>query len=217
MKIKISLIGTFFRQALPVTLTALPVICLFVVFYRNILDWRNPWISLFILIHSILITARLGSSRSAPFAYIYTRGYCRDELWANKMLSTVLSVLAVWLPAALIVWLPIRSVVQDKMFVSPYFPLMMVREATVPWFWLFGYMILLPMFHYVWIRRGQPTRGGNGSVLLAIALVIAAATLMLFRWHPAWFQTLVWIVSAVMVSTALAGGFLLHRSLEVQT
>ena len=216
MKIKISLIGTFFRQTLPVTLIALPVICLFVVFYRDILDCQNSWISLFILVHSILITASLGRSRSAPFAYIYTRGYSRDELWANKMLSTVLSVLAVWLPAALIVWLPIRSAVQDKMFVSPYFPLMMIREATVPWFWLFGYMILLPMFHYVWIRHGQPTRGGNGSVLLAIALVIAVATLMLFRWHPSWFQTFIWIVSAVMVSTALAGGFLLHRSLEIQ-
>lgn len=216
MKIKISLIGIFFRQTFPATLIALPVICLFVLFYRDILSWQNPWISLFILIHSILITATLGRFRSAPFAYIYTRGYSRDRLWTHKMLSTVLSVLVVWLPAALIVWLPARSVVQDKMFLSPYFPLMMTREASVPWFWLFGYAILLPMFHYVWIRRGQPTRGGNGAVLLAIAVVIAATTLMTFRWHPEWFTTLIWIVSAVMVSTALAGGFLLHRSLEIQ-
>ena len=216
MKIKTSLIGTLFRQTLPATLIALPVISLFVLFYRDILDWQNPWISLFVLMHSILITASLGRSRSASFAYIYTCGYSRDQLWAHKMLSTVLSVLVVWLPAALIIWLPIRSFVQDKIFISPYFPLMMVREATVPWFWLFGYLILLPMFHYVWIRRAQPTRGSNGAVLLAIGIVIAAATLMSFKWHPAWFQTLVWIVSAVMVLTALAGGFLLHRRLEVQ-
>ncbi|MHC4497536.1 MAG: hypothetical protein ACYS9T_06510 [Planctomycetota bacterium] len=216
MKIKISLISVFFRQTLPVTLIGLPVISLFVLFYRGILNWQNPWISLFILIHSILITTSLGRFRSTSFAYIYTRGYSRDQLWTHKMLATALSVLVVWLPAALIVWLPIRSIVQDKVFVSPYFPLMAAREAPALWFWLFGYTVLLPIFHYVWIRRAQPTLGGNGSVLLAIGVVIAATTLMSFRWHPSWFRTLIWIVSAVMVSTALVGGFLLHRKLEVQ-
>jgi hypothetical protein len=216
MKITMSLINTFFRQTLPATLIGLPILCLFVVFYREILTWQNPWISMFILAHSILITASLGRARSASFSYIYTRGYSRDQLWLNKMLATVLSVFVVWAPVALVVWLGGRSVVQDKMFASPYFPLMMAREVMVPFFWLFGYAVLLPMFHYVWIRRAQPTRGGNGAVLLVIAVVIAATTLMNFRWHPQWFQILLWTVSAIMTITALAGGLLLHRSMEVQ-
>jgi hypothetical protein len=53
-------------------------------------------------------------------------------------------------------------------------------------------------------------------VLLAIGVVIAGIVLMDYRWHPEWFQILVWIVSAVMASTALVGGLLLHRMLEVQ-
>jgi uncharacterized membrane protein YidH (DUF202 family) len=216
MKIKPALIGLFFRQTLPVTLLALPFLCLFILFYREVLDWQNPWISLFILVHSIALTICLGRFRSQSFAFIYTRGYTRDELWINKMLATVLAVLVVWLLAALSLWLPVRSAVQDKLFASPYFPLMMPREAPVPWFWLFGYGILLPIFHYVWIRRAQPTRGSNGAVLLAIGMVVVAATLMTFKWHPAWFLMLIWIVSAIMTATALIGGFLLHRSLEVQ-
>jgi len=216
MRIKYALIGLFFRQALPVTLLALPALCLFVLFYREILDWRNTWISIFILIHSALLTLCLGQFRSRAFSFIYTRGFSRDVLWIHKMLATGLSVFLVWIPAALIVWLPIRSSVQDKLFISPYFPLMVPREASVPWFWLFGYAILLPLFHYVWIRRAQPTRGSNGAVLLAIGMVIAAATLMNFRWYPTWFLNLIWIVSAIMTATALIGGFLLHRTLEVQ-
>ena len=216
MNIKLSLIGTFLRQTLGVTLIALPVMVIFVLFYRNILNWQNPWLSLFVLVHSIAIVFCMGRFRSRSFAYIYTRGYSRDELWINKMIASSIAVLIVWLPVAVVVWLPIRSTIQDKMFLSPYFPMMMMREVLVPSFWLFGYAVLVPLFHYVWIRRAQPTRGGNGAVLLAIAVVIAATTLMTFRWHPEWFKTLIWIVSAIVTATALVGGFLLHRKLEVQ-
>ena len=216
MKIKVSLITTFLRQTLPVTVISLPLLCLYVIFTRDILSWQNQVISMFILAHSILITAMLGRPRSASFAYIYTCGYSRDQLWLHKMIATALSFLIVWLPAALIVWLPLRSVVQDVMFQSPYFPLMMTREASVPGFWLFGYAILLPLFHYVWIRRAQPTRGGKGVVMLAVAVVIAAFTLMLFRWHPGWFKAVIYIASAIMTATALRGSFLLHRNMEIQ-
>jgi hypothetical protein len=77
MNIKLSLIGTFLRQTLGVTLIALPVMLLFVLFYRNVLEWYNTWTSLFVLVHSIMIVFCLGRFRSRSFAYIYTRGYSR--------------------------------------------------------------------------------------------------------------------------------------------
>jgi len=211
-----ALLITFIRQSVPVSLLALPVFCLFILFHNDVLEWRNWWTALFVLVHSIIIAVVFGRFRSTSFAYLYTRGYSRDAIWRQKMLATVLAVVVVWLPAALLVWLPVRSAVQDNLFMSPYFPLMRGREMAVPFFWLFGYGILLPVFHYVWIRRAQPTRGGNGAVLLAIGVVIAGIVLMDYRWHPEWFQILVWIVSAVMASAALVGGLLLHRMLEVQ-
>jgi hypothetical protein len=205
----------FFRQALPVTLLGLTIGCLYVLFARRVLIWQNAALALFVLIHSIAIAALLGRFRSRSFAFIYTRGYSRDELWLHKMLATILAVLAVWLPMAVIVWAPIRSTIQDKLFASPYFPIMSIREASVPWAWLAGHTILLPLFHYVWIRRAQPMRGGNGVVLLAIGVVIVIAILMSFRWHPQWFRILVFILSAVVTATTLIAGRLLHRQLEV--
>ncbi len=216
MKIKISLLKILFRQILPVTSIALPIGCLYVLFTRDVLSWRNPWIALFVLVHSITIAVLSGRYRSRAFAFLYTRGFTRDELWVHKMLNTILSVMAVWLPMALIVWLPIRSYVQDKLFISPYFPLMMIREAQVPWVWLAGYAILLPLLHYVWIRRAQPLRGENGVVFLSIGVVIVIATLMSFRWHPLWFRILIYMLSAVMIVTSLIAGRILHRNLEVQ-
>ncbi len=216
MKIKMSLLKIMFRETMPVTLIALLISCFYVLFTRDVLTWQNPWVAIFILAHSIAIAALSGRYRSRAFAFLYTRGYTRDELWFHKMLSTILSVLAVWLPVSLIVWLPIQSFIQDKMFISPYFPLMMIREATVPWAWLGGYAILLPLFHYVWIRRAQPLRGENGVVFLAIGVVIVIATLMSFRWQPQWFRILTYSLSVVMIATCLIAGRILHRNLEVQ-
>jgi len=210
-----SLLAMLFRQSLPVTLIALPIGCLYVLFAREPLGWQNPWMALFVLVHSIAIAVSLGRFRSRSFAFLYTRGYSRDELYVHKLVGTALLVLAVWLPIALIIWTPIRSIVQDKLFVSPYFPIMAIREAAVPWAWLGGYAILLPLFHYVWIRRAQPTRGGNGVVLLAIGVVLAMAILMTFRWHPQWFRNLLWILSVIVILTNLIAGWLLHRRLEV--
>lgn len=216
MRIRMSLLKIMFRETLPVTLIALLISLPYVLFARDVLAWQNPWIAIFILSHSIALAALSGRYRSRAFAFLYTRGFTRDELWFHKMLSTTLSVIAVWLPVSLIVWFPVRSFIQDKLFVSPYFPLMMIREATVPWAWLGGYAILLPLFHYVWIRRAQPLRGENGVVFLAIGVVIVIATLMDFRWHPQWFRILIYSLSAVMIATCLIAGRILHRNLEVQ-
>ncbi|MCK4294777.1 MAG: hypothetical protein KAY65_16375 [Planctomycetes bacterium] len=215
MRMRISLLGMLFRQTLAVTLIGLPIGCLYVLFAREPLSWQNPWMALFVLVHSIAIASCFGRFRSRSFAFLYTRGYSRDELWTHKILGTVLSVLAVWLPIALIIRLPIRSIVQDKLFISPYFPLMMMREASVPWFWLVGYAILLALFHYVWIRQAQPMRGEYGVKLLAVGVVVVMGTLMLFRWHPFWFRILCYALSAVTIATTLIAGRILHRTLDV--
>jgi hypothetical protein len=214
MKIRGSLLWMFFRETLPATLIVLPIACLYVMFVRDVLSWRNPWMAMLVLGHSIALASLLGRYRSRSFAFMYTRGYTRDELWLNKMAATVLSVLAVWLPVALIIWLPIRSGVQEG-FRSPYFPIMMLREAGVPWAWLAGYAILLSLFHYVWIRRAQPLRGENGVVLLAIGVVVVIAILMSFRWHYDWFRMLCYVLAGVTVVTTLVAGRILHRTVEM--
>lgn len=214
MKIKGPLVWMFFREVLPATMIALLIACRHVLFVRDVLSWRNPQMALLVLGHSIAVASLLGRYRSRGFAFVYTRGYTRDELWLNKMSATGLSVLAVWLPVALIVWLPIRSSVQE-LFGSGYFPIMMQREAIVPWLWLAGYAILLPLFHYVWIRRAQPFRGGNGVVLLAIGVVVVIGTLMRFCLHYHWFRMLCCVLAGIMAVTTLVAGRILHRTMEI--
>lgn len=215
MKVKQSLLKMMMRQCLPTTLIGLPIACFYVLLTRKPLDWANPWMGLFVLAHSIAIASCLGRYRSPAFAFLYTRGYSRDELWIHKLLVTILAVLTVWLPLALIVWLPIRSNVQDVLFRSPYFPIMMLREATVPCAWLMGYALLLPLFHYVWIRRAQPLAGGDGVVLLAIGTVIVVGIFRLFGWFPHWFWILLWTFAAIVTVTNVTAGFYLHRTMEV--
>jgi hypothetical protein len=215
MRVKASVLKMMLRQCLPATLVALCVIGLYVLLRREPLVWADPWMGVFVLVHSMAIAFNLGRYRSSHVAFLYTRGYSRDELWANKMLATLLAVLAVWLPAALIVWLPVRSYVQGELLASPYFPLMRIREVSVPGAWLAGYAFLLPLFHYVWIRRAQPLAGGDGVHLLAIGTVIVVGILMLFGRLPHWLWTLLWILAAVATMTNLVAGFLLHRKIEV--
>lgn len=216
MRIKISLMKMLMRRCQPATLIGLPATALYVLLTRQPLVWSNPWMGLFVLVHCIAIASLLGRYRSGSFAFFYTRGYSRDELWANKLLATVLAVFVVWLPLALIVWLPIRSGVQEKLFLSPYFPILMIREAMVPWAWLAGYAVLLPLFHYVWIRRAQALAGGDGVVLLAVAAVIVIGIFMLFGWLPQWFWSLLWTFAAVVTATGLVADLLLHRTMELQ-
>ncbi len=218
MKVKTQLIRFFYRQTRPVTLPALAVMLLLILLYPHLLTWQDPFPALFVLIHSFALAFTLGRAHSPGFAYIYTRGYSRDQLYLHKMLASFLAVLTVWLPAALITLLPVRSFVQEQLFENPYFPLMMPREASAPWFWLLGYVILLPLFHYVWIRRAQPTRGGNVASVLALATAALAGIIMHNVWYlevyPAWFYGSMAALTLGIIVTALMGSVLLHRRLE---
>lgn len=215
MKIRCSLVWMFLRQVSLANMAAFTLGFTYVLGTTWVLDWRNPYAALLILGHSVAIAALLGRYRSSHFAFLYTRGYTRDELWLNKMAATLLSVMAVWLPVALMVWLGIRSAAQEHWHRSPYFPIMQPREAIVPWAWLAGYAILVSLFHYVWIRRAQPLRGENGVVLLAIGVVVATGTLMTFRWHYEWFRMLCFVLAGIMIVTTLVAGRVLHRTVEV--
>lgn len=216
MRIRVSLLRMLMRQCLPATLIALPIECLYLFLTREPLAWTNPWMALFVLAYSVALAVCLGRYRSPDFSFLCTRGYSRDALWLHKILATALAVLAVWLVGALIVWLPIRSGVQDALFQSPYFPILMIREASVPWAWLAGYGFLMPLFHYVWVRRAQPLAGGDGVVWLAVGTVVVIAILMLFGRFPDWFWTLLGVLAAVVTVTNLVAGLLLHRTIEVQ-
>lgn len=219
MKINLALLGFFIRQAWPATALALPVISLFLLGYPHLLTLENPWMAVFVLLHSAALTFLLGQSRHPASAYIYTRGYSRNRLWLHKMMATGLSVLMVWGPAMLMVHLQVRSHVQDRFCNNPYFPLMTPREASVPWLWLLGYALLLPIFHYLWIRRSQPNRGAFFAKMLTIAWILAAGTLLQilpqFKWEPAWFQYGFWIMCSLLTMTALVGGRRLHRTVEI--
>lgn len=174
---------------------------------------------IFIFLHSLAIVGRLGRPSSPAGAFLYSRGYRRDALWGHQMLASLLAVLAVWLPVALLIWTPARAAVQDHFFLNPFFPLMSPREAALPWRWLAFYGLLLPALHYDWIRRAQPVRHSDSGSWLALLVVLAYLTLwngsgQQLRSTP-WFVGLLWGAGAALSLTLLLAGRRLHRELEV--
>jgi hypothetical protein len=202
-------------SALPAAGAALPVALLYVLFTREPLVWNDGAPGWFILLHSRFLMFWLGRSRTSGFAFLYTRGYSRDALWLHTMLTHVISILLVWLPAALAIWLGMRSGVQDHLYNSPYYPLMMPRESAIPWMWLGEYALLLPVFHYAWIRNAQPTRGQGAGYLLLGGLVIAGIIAVTTGGWFMRFQGLVWAMGSLASGSLLAGGLVLHRRLEI--
>lgn len=214
---KLSLLRWLLRQMLPATLVALPPACLYVLLRPGILEWRDGWAGAFVLAHSLWLTRCLGRFASGEFAFLYTRGFSRRALWSHTMLASLLAVLAVWAPAAAIVWTPLRGAVQDVLFRSPFFPIMAPREAPVPWAWLAGYALLLPTFHYEWIRRAQPTRGGAGGPFLGVGVIVGAAVIYTEGFRQPWFDSLALAAGAAIVGAMLLASARLHRRLEVRT
>lgn len=211
-----SLLTWIVRPALPVSLVALAVAVVYVLFKREPLDTVDGWAGAFIVAHGCLVVMRLGRTAVGPFAFLYTRGYSRDRLWAHTMLASLAAVLVVWLPAALMIWLGLRSDYQDAVRQSPYFPIMAPLETTVPLVWLAAYGVLLPVLHYAWIRQAQPTRGGATGPLLAAGLVVAGVSVFNAGRieQPVWW--IIWIGCALVTAAAFWGGRRLHRRIEVR-
>jgi hypothetical protein len=173
----------------------------------------------FAFCHSLAIVGPLGQTRSGAFACLYTRGFSRDALWRVRMQTTLLAVLAVWGPAALLVWTGARSAVQDHLLRNPLFPLVAPRETWAPFAWLAAYGLFLPALHYAWIRRAQPTREGQSGDWLAAALAIATCIVWngpdMALWSTVWFRAALWVAGAAVSATFLLAGRRLHRQMEV--
>ncbi|MBN1591128.1 MAG: hypothetical protein JW888_16560 [Pirellulales bacterium] len=177
------------------------------------------WVWLFVLIHSVLITWRLGRTRNRTFGFLYTQGYTRNALWGHTMLASAASVLAVWLPSAFVIWLGLRSSYQD-MLGNCWFPLMGPTEWSYPFWWLLLYAMLLPALHYAWIRYAQPTWGLLSGALLAVGLVVAIMSI----WNSVRVLELPevarWLILGGLATTSISlliGGWRLHGRLEVMS
>jgi hypothetical protein len=208
----------YWRQSLPATVLGALSLTIYVLFHQNVMIWRDSLPLYFVGFHCLLLAWLLGRFNTPAFAFLYSRGYSRDQLWGHMMLASVISALAAWLPAALIVWTGLRSHLFD-LLENPYFPVMAPLETIVPLAWLVFYFMLMPIFHYVWIRYAQPTRGRLGG-LIAAAVILFAFT-MSFDLNRApflneWIFWLMGLTFAAAIFCTLYGGRTLHRFLEVR-
>lgn len=205
------------RQALPVTLLGSLALGLYALAWPSVLSPHDFWPGFMVALHCLLLAALLGRLESPPFAFLCSRGYSRDALWGHLMLVSALSVLAAWLPAALLVWTGLRSQIHDQVFQSPFFPFFDSCETSVPLVWLGLYLLLVPACHYAWIRRAQPTKGGHSGHLLVGGLLLAVLFLFFrVRSLDGWFAWVCGVSYLAVVVSLLVGSRTLHRSLEVR-
>ncbi|MBL4886538.1 MAG: hypothetical protein JKY95_18685 [Planctomycetaceae bacterium] len=218
MKIRWPLLFWQLRQLSVITCIAALLSTIYVLIRSEPLQMGNQGVALFfVLIHSVLITWQLGRVRSREFSFLYGQGFSRDTLWWHTMLASAVSVLSVWLPAAFLVGSGLRSSFQDFML-NYWFPLMSQTEWPFLFRSLLAYAVLMPTFHYCWIRAALPTSGAKNGVALAIGLVFASLSI----WNGVHvFQMPVWIVLIYVGGFVLAaislciGGMKLHRQVEM--
>ena len=211
------LLKVLWRQAMPATAIGALGLALFSLAWPDVMTPRDPWPGLIVLAQCLLLGVLFGRCESPSFAYVYSRGYSRDALWGHMMLASALSVLTAWLVAGLVVWTHLRSLLHDRLLHSPYFPIMAPRETWVPLVWLGLYLLLAPACHYAWIRRAQPTKGGQGGNFVVVGLL--AALLVGFdmvRYLDGWFAWLAGASYVAVVACLVLGGRVLHRSLEAR-
>jgi hypothetical protein len=216
MTLKRGLLRIYWRQALPATVLGFFSMSIYALVYPDVMSWRDLLPPCMAGLQCILLAWLLGRFNTPEFAFVYSRGYCRDTLWGHMMLVSVFSALAAWLPAAMIVWSGLLSCILDK-FGSPYFPIMAPLETPVPWAWLGCYLALIPICHYAWIRLAQPTRGRFGGILCAAGLVIVfLLTFDMLYFLDGWFAWMSGATFGVTLLCLVYGSRKLHRLLEVR-
>ena len=220
MRIRWVLLGSMLRTTLPATALALPVVLGWALLQRDPLAGQVLWPGVFIVIHSFRITSALGRYRSREFAHLYGCGFGRDVLWTHLMLATAVAVFCVWAPGAVTVVTPVRSLVQDHVFHSPYYPIMAVEERVLPLLWAAGYVVVVPPLHYVWIRAAQPRMEGYSGRLLAAGLVLAGFVIANAA-SPSlrdaeWFRPGLLGIGGGVSFVLFVAGWVLHRTAEVQ-
>jgi hypothetical protein len=186
-------------------------------------DWNDIWpfmaAFLFIVPHGVGTMLALAWFNRPAAGFLYTRGYTRDVIWSHTLAMWGLVVLAVWLPASLAVWTPLRSLVQDRMFENPNYPLMQPTEAMVPLVWLGIWFLTGAACYYGAIRSYQPTREEPFGSLLYLAAIIAAFVVLIPRSQPLAGWLIALIVAAGLVASVvlLAASRRLHRRMEVRS
>lgn len=217
MPIRWGLLKILWRQALPATIIGVFGLGLFTLAWPEVLTARNPWAFLIILVQGLRLNQLLGRFETPSFAFLYSRGYSRDAIWGHLMLTSFLSALVAWLIAGSLLWSGLRSLVQDQLQHSPYFPIMAPHEFSTPLVWLALYLLLVPAFHYSWIRRAQPTRGrlGGNFVIVGLLAAILVGFDMVY-YLDGWFAWLCVVLYVAVLTCLILGSWLLHRSLEVR-
>jgi hypothetical protein len=204
-------------QAMPATWFGILSLSVYALFWPELMTIRDAWPPRIVFVQCLLLAVLLGRFKSPTFAFLYSRGYSRDSLWGHMMLVSFLSIVVSWLPASLIVWTGLRSLLQDNLFQSRYFPLLAPFEIWAPFVWLGIALLLMPAFHYAWIRNAQSTRGEFGGYAISIGLLIALQ--MSFDMAFSVYGWLAWLSGfayVVMWACLVIGGRILHRSLEVR-
>ena len=175
------------------------------------------WVPWFVLAHCVAIVWITARVEHPSFGYLYVQGHDRDTIWRHTMMASVLSVLCVWLPTTLLIWLGVRSGYQQALGNFNY-PLMAFSEKPFPLWCLLAYAVLIPIFHYAWIRGGQAMRGSASGFVIAVAAVLVAFSI----WNavrvpdmPLW--TIVAMAGGFLVAAVslLLAGRKLHQRLEV--
>ena len=216
MQIKRSLLFWYLRSASWVTVFALLTVVAYVLlrgeaFYAS--AWK-PW--LFIYIHSLLLTKALGDFDTSETAYLYTRGFDRNTLWVHRLLAHVIDVLLVWGSATLIIWLGIRSAVQDHVFKNPYYPIFYWEDYFPPLLWLFGYFVLFGICEYAAVRDFYPTVGRTNGFWILAASFYVGVTILFGVFLSSWQNWLCLGVLSIVTISQLWGASRIHQQVEVR-
>lgn len=216
MQLNRTLIRWYWQTVRIPTLLAAAVAAGFALFYTGRLTEIFFTPLLFIMAQSVL-TARQMTRFDAPSAaFLYTRGFSRDRLWVHRIAAHLMCVLAVWGPASLIVWLGVRSVIQDRLIENPYYPLLRSADFGVPLVWLATYLLLVGVVEYGPVRRAQPTRDRDAGYIIECGLMfLLIVTFAGLSESP---QLSIPIAAAVAFASIvlLVGGSRLHRRIEIQ-
>ena len=213
-----------FKKLLPINLFAVVIVGLYVLLRVAPMTIHEMIFLFGILIHCWLIVWKLWRTSFRQAGFLYSWGFTRDQIWRQTLLASFASGVLVCGAAWLLMLFQVRSLVQDQLIVNPYFLNSTFGESWVPWVWLYGYVVVLPMMHYAWVRSKHSARGKlNGWVLMSFGVAILIWSFFQSspteHWKnpvPAPFFLLLILVVAFILATALLliAGRRLHGTME---